>query len=173
MAGGAVRLTVPEGWGEMQLDPLKRNYLQVTSNRTVTVDLVGDNSADDISDQSRIVVVNIGDRFEKGNWIRFDYGAGTGSADNRGAEASSTIDVAKFMIESARDDSHNFMPVEGVKPTAVEKNVTNKKLLGKVFTDADDMADGYLRLDVIGAVDGSGTGSFEIAGSKAGETDVS
>ena len=103
MKGGAVRLTIPEDWGELQLDPLERNYLQVRSNRSVTVDLAGDSSPDQGDDQSRVVVVEIGDRFEKGDYIQFDYGAGTGSKENRGAEASPTIDIATFTIESARD----------------------------------------------------------------------
>ena len=167
MKGGAVRLIIPEAWGEMQLDPLKRNYLQVRSNRSVTVDLAGDSSPDQGDDQSRVVVVEIGDRFEKGDYIQFDYGAGTGSKENRGAEASSTIDIATFTIESARDSSYDFALLKGEEATAVEKNVTNKDLLGKIYEDNP----GHLRLAVKGAGDGSGAGTFEIAGSKAGETD--
>ena len=173
MKGGAVRLTIPEKWGELQLDPLEQNYLQVRSNRTVTVDLAGDNSTDQIDDQSRVVVANIGDRFEKGDYIQFDYGAGRGSAENRGAEASAGIGLAMFKIESARDDNFDFMPLKGVEATAIEKSVTNKKLLGKVYEGDDETANGYLRLDVIGAVDGSGTGTFEIAGSNEGESGLS
>ena len=127
MKGGAVRLTIPEKWGELQLDPLERNYLQVRSNRTVTVDLAGDNSTDQIDDQSRVVVANIGDRFEKGDYIQFDYGAGRGSAENRGAEASSTIGIAMFKIESARDDNFDFMPLKGVKRQPLLRRVSPTK----------------------------------------------
>ena len=57
--------------------------------------------------------------------------------------------------------------LKGEEATPVEKNVTNKDLLGKVYEDNP----GDLRLEVKGAGDGSGGGTFEIAGSEAGETD--
>ena len=74
MDGGALRFTIPEGWGAMQEDPLERNHIDV--------DVSGPNAAltdSEILDDGRQVVATL-ETFGKGNKVIFTYGGGDWSA---------------------------------------------------------------------------------------------
>ena len=142
MDGGAVRFTIPDDWGAMQDDPLERNYIEVDAAGSGAT-LEGD---PEIVDDGLAVEVNL-KTFGKGHKVTFTYGGGTGSRDNRGAEAQVELGEATFMIESFGGGSDN----EGFVDITVDDE-----------PDTDDP----LTIEVKGAESGSGDGTFEIMSTK-------
>ena len=158
MGGGAVRLTIPSGWGEMQnTNAADFNHVAVRSPvKDVTL------NADAFVDG--VAIVNLpGDAdnpnaFRKGNYFTLIYG---GAPGNKGAEAQDTIGVASFTIESAGNSDGNFAKLTSTDAAPS----SNPKGLGEIFKGAD----GALKIDVKSGADGSGTAEVEIAGTSAGK----
>ena len=151
MDGGAVRFTIPEGWGAMQEDPLELNHIDV--------DVSGTGAAltdSEILDDGLSVVANL-TTFGKGHKVTFTYGGGSGARDSRGAAAQADIGEATFMVESMGSSDGDYVDIRD-----------------------DDAADSAnpLTVEVKGAESGSGEGVVEIVKSKSGdglydgETDV-
>ena len=151
MDGGAVRLTIPEDWGLMQDDTLKRNYIQVDGSSDAVLGDV------EILDDGLSVEVGL-TTFGAGDKVIFTYGGGTGARESRGAEAQGEIGEATFVVESMGGSSGG----------------------GFVDIREDDAADteDLLTFDVKGAESGTGDGTHEIMATTAdlglydGETDA-
>ena len=124
MDGGAVSLERPEGWGLMQNDPLKLNYVRVVVSSRASLaaeDPITFEEGDKTDGAERVVVTL--KTFAKDDTLTFFYGDGSGGAGNKGAEAQDDIadpDIngstgAFFTIRSA--GSANGVPenIEGVK----------------------------------------------------------
>ena len=143
MDGGAVRFTIPEGWGAMQdEDNLKRNYTEIDVSGS------GAEKTDhEILDDGLQVVANL-KTFGKGNKVTLTYGGGRGGRDDRGATAQEDIGEATFMVESMGGADGDFVDIRG-----------------------DDAADAAnpLAIEIKGAESGSGEGIVEIVKSKSGE----
>ena len=155
MDGGAVRLVTPPGWGTLQDDDAtEANYVEVdvSSGRGTATANVGSNAA-----------VAYLEGLVKGSVVKFTYGGGTVDSRN-GAEVQSSIavaDPAKFIIETDGDGDSIFVNVRGIQRTkAAIKVTTDAKTipLGVVYRDLP----GELRVEVVGADDGSGTAEVEI-----------
>ena len=151
MDGGAVRLTIPDDWGLMQDNTLKRNYIEVDVSRGA---MLGDV---EIVDDGLAVEANL-TTFGEGDVVTFIYGGGDGDRESgRGAEAQEDIGEAIFMVESQGSSDGGFV------------NITDD--------DAADTED-PLAFQIKGAESGSGDGVVEIMATKAleglydGETDV-
>ena len=162
MGGGAVRLTIPSEWGEMQIDDAAGNNLIAIRSPVKDVKLISDDLDDDDGDS--IVTAQLpGDAddlnaFDDGDYVIFIYG---GAPGNAGAEAGDTIGLATFTIESDGDGDGAFGKLTSTRavPTAPAKAV------GKIYKDAD----GALKVDVESGADGSGTSAVEIAGTSFGK----
>ena len=111
MDGGAVRLTIPPGWGPMQQDPLERNYIQVVPRSALA-----DEDPLDLTDDGVTITATL-KKFAAGNTLTFIYGDGTGAADKKGAEAQDDIDSAFFEIDADADADGVFASVEGEEPS--------------------------------------------------------
>ena len=155
MDGGKVSLEIPDGWKDMQRDPTKRNYIEISASSGATL-----NEADY---GPRIVIANL-NKFGKGKTVTFTYGGGTGA--EIGAQAQTTLGVTDFIIKSDGDGNGTFTLIKGIKQEDADKAI-NEKALGQVY----DSAPGELKLDVIGGSDGQGTASVSIETSKAGAQD--
>ena len=149
-------LQIPPDWGAMQEDPLERNYIRVTTSRRGSLDGTPDRGSD-------IVIANL-NKLGPRDTVSFIYGGGTGSRAKRGAEAQDTIGTATFMVKSAGDLSGTLESVEGKRALEGDEAKSNPDGLGEVFTGAK----GELKIAVTGAVDGTGTATFEIVDTKAG-----
>ena len=147
MNGGAVSFQIADGWGTMQRDPLKRNYIDITSSG-----MLGD-----VDYGSKIVVAHLEELGPEGT-VTFSYGDGSGGRDNEGAEAQRNIGVADFKIKSDGDGDGMFDDVAGSKELTTVLKETNPEGLGEVFTNAK----GLLKIDVTAASDGQGTAKREI-----------
>ena len=156
MDGGRVLFQIPRDWGDMQRDPLERNYIRVATSRSAELTDV------DYGDE---IVIAILDELGPGQTVSFIYGGGTGSRTNRGAEAQNLIGTTTFTIKSDGNGDGRFQSVEGERALEGDEEEANPKGLGEVFTDAP----GELKLAVTGAIDGSGTATVEIVDTKAGE----
>ena len=172
MDGGAVRLVIPDKWGNLQDDDAtERNYVEVdvvTGRGTATA-----NVAD------RAVIADL-EGVEKGSVVRFTYGGGTVTTRN-GAEVQPSITTsdapAEFIIETDGDGNGSFSDVWGIQLTTaqVTENSDDKtKTLGAVSRDAydgyatDTAGVGLLRVAVTGATDGSGSAEVEIVATAKG-----
>ena len=107
MDGGAVRLVIPDGWGNLQDDDSTlANYVQVSVRN-------GGKATANVA--NRAVIANL-TGVEAGSVVRFSYGGGTVKSRN-GAEAQATIASAKapaeFEIESDGDGDGAFTNVRG------------------------------------------------------------
>ena len=139
MDGGAVRFTIPDGWGEMQdEDSLELNHIAVEVTGSGAV-LDGDPeiSADGISVEANLKTFGEGDK------VTFTYGGGTARESN-GAVAQAEIGNATFMIESYGGDSGDNSGVVDIRD------------------DDEADTDDPLVVEVKGAASGSGDGEFEI-----------
>ena len=141
MDGGAVRLTIPPGWGELQDDPLKRNYIEVEVSGSGAA--LGDPTFEIAPDDSRVVVANL-KTFGEGDKLTFTYGGGTGSREDRGAEAQEEIDDAIFTLASRGGSDGEFEDI----------------------TDEDSLKE--LTIPVKSGEGGSGEGVVEIIATTAG-----
>ena len=143
MDGGAVRFTRPEGWGDMQDDPLELNHIDVdvSGSGAVLTD-------SEILDDGLSVVANL-TTFGKGHKVTFTYGGGTGARDSRGATAQEAeIGESTFMVESMGSSDGDYVDIR-----------------------IDDIADSTnpLTIEVKGAESGTGEAEVEIVGNKSGE----
>ena len=158
MGGGAVRLTIPAGWGPMQgTDAAAKNHIAVRSSikdvkintdslvdGIVVADLPGD--ADNPND------------FRSGNTLTFVFGGAPGGL---GAQVQNDIGVASFTIESDGDGDGGF----GKLSSTTAKPASNPMGLGQIYMGAD----GALKVDVVSGADGSGTAKVDIVSTSAGK----
>ena len=155
MDGGKVSLEIPPGWGSMQEDPTKRNYVTVTGSAVSALD-VGSNRA-------IATVRSLG----KGGSFRFIYGGGTSSSNN-GVEVQDDIGIAQFTVKSDGDGDDVFDLVTSDLKYEDKEKIRNPKKLGKTYADAP----GVLQIDVTGASDGSGTVTVDPTEVRAAANDV-
>ena len=109
MGGGAVRLTIPPEWGEMQIDDAAANNLIAIRSPISGITLISDDLDDDDGD-SIVTAMLPGDAddlnaFDDGDYLTFIYG---GAPANMGAVAGDTIGLVNFTIESDGDDDGAF-----------------------------------------------------------------
>ena len=115
MEGGAVRLSIPKGWGSLQDDDAtEANYLEVdVSGGGSATTNVGPNAA--IATLSGVV---------EGSVVEFTYGGGTVASRN-GAQVQSTLAGPKapaaFVIASDGDGNGSFKSVQGMQRTKAQK----------------------------------------------------
>ena len=152
MDGGKVSLELPTGWGDMQRDPTQRNYINMHASG-------GSLNTPDYG--SRIVVANL-KKFGRGATVTFTYGGGTGA--QIGAEVQTKIGVADFTIKSSGEGSSIPVLLKGEEQSDSSRGGVNAGL-GRVY----DTAPGLLKLKVVGASDGRGTATVEIAKSNVGD----
>ena len=158
MDGGAVRLTIPPGWGPMQQDPLERNYIQVVPRSALA-----DEDPLDLTDDGVTITATLKE-FAAGNTLTFIYGDGTGAADKKGAEAQDDIDSAFFEIDADADADGVFASVKGEEPS---EDLPESNLPGKVYDKAGEH--GILEVVVEGAESGTGEVTVTVEKNKAGE----
>ena len=106
MDGGAVRLVIPDDWGDLQdEDATEANYVEV--------DVVEGRGSATANVADRAVIANL-TGVEKDSVVRFSYGGGTVASRN-GAEVQPTIAGPKapaaFEIESDGDGNGSFEDV--------------------------------------------------------------
>ena len=150
MDGGYVSLDLPStGWGLMQRDPAQRNYVEISDNPNVTLELPT------ITESSSKAVAKIG-KLGAGQSFTFVYGSGNGAMTN-GAQVQDDLGIATFMIESDGDGDGIFAKITSEKErTSVEKQ-TNPDQLGTIFKMiGKQKGDGQLRVEVKAAADGTG-----------------
>ena len=157
MDGGAVSLRIPSGWGLLQRDPEKPNYIDVK---------IGSRSLgeDDIAVAPTVISVTL-DEFDHNDTLEFVYGGGTPGSDI-GAKVQDEIGTVAFTIYSKGNSNGRFEAVEGI-PRA---GTIEDDLLGTVYL-ADDEAetsDGQLRIKVRSGDDGTGNAKFAISRSQSG-----
>ena len=150
MDGGAVRFTIPDGWGEMQdEDPLELNYIEVDVSGT-DAELDGD---PEITDDGLSVGANL-ETFGEGDKVTFTYGGGSAGSESNGAVAQADISNATFMIESYGGDSGDNDDFRDIR---------------EVGDDDEADTEDPLTIVVKGAAGGSGDGTAEIKSTSAGE----
>ena len=166
MDGGAVRLVIPDEWGDLQDD-------DATEANYVEVDVVQGSGSATANVADRAVIANL-TGVESGSVVRFSYGGGTVDSRN-GAVVQPAITTpnapAPFIIESDGDGNGSFTNIRGMQRTKAQKDADAKadnekpaKPLGAVYdTDA-----GMLFVAVTGADDGSGTAEVEIVATGSG-----
>ena len=160
MDGGAVRLTRPDDWGDMQLDPLKLNHVKVDVSGGASL---ADDDPVETENDGESVVVTLKD-FDDGDKLTFLYGGGTGSDANKGAVAQDEIGMATFIIESMgkkEEDEGEFQLVEGIKPP---DPLPETDFPVTVYNDNI----GALEFEVKGAESGSGEVTVKVEKSKTG-----
>ena len=143
MDGGQVRLEIPGGWaldGLQGDDPDGDNYVKVQAES-------GGELREDSAIGTDRVVAYLGD-FGYNNQVRFTF-------DNLQAQRS--LGIANFTIYSAGTRGEDLIPVEGVAiPEGVDTEL-KKVAQRKVLDPGDEGRDGFLRIQVGGGGDGSGT----------------
>ena len=148
MDGGSVSFEPATGWGDLQQDPTKINYIDVqVSGRGAELGVVDYGS--------RIVVANLM-TLPPGGEVEFSYGGGTVD-DSNGAQAQSDIGIANFIIKSAGSANGQLKELSGEELTDDDKE-TNEKALGRVY----DSAAGVLKVAVMGASDATGFGDVTV-----------
>ncbi len=158
MDGGAVTLEIPDGWGALQEDPTKRNYVTV---RGAGVSLL----PDDINDRHAIATI---DTLAEGGSFRFIYGGGTGSDSDVGAEVQDNVGTAQFVIKSDGDGDGVFdFLTSDLEHTGREK-IRNPDKTQWIYEDAP----GVLQIKVTSALDGTGTVTLDTASVRAASDDV-
>ena len=157
MGGGAVRLTIPSDWGEMQnSDAAALNHIAVRSP-VKGVELNADSLVDGVAIATLPGGADDMNAFRRGNYVTFIYG---GAPGNKGAEAQDTVGVASFTIESAGNSDGNFAKLTSTTAAPA----SNAKGLGTIYKGAD----GALKIDVKSGADGSGTAKVETVSSSVG-----
>ena len=157
MDGGQVSLEHPAGWGAFSSDPATLNYVRVTASSGASIA--------ETDNGGSIIIVTL-DKCPPNGTITFVYGTGTGA--KRGAMAQDATGVAAFTLKSQGDDFGTLALVTGDRKKATVTD-DDPKYLGETFSDADPL--GQLRVDVVGADDGRGTGEVILVMSKAGDQD--
>ena len=163
MDGGAVRVVIPDDWGNLQDD-------DATEANYVEVDVVSGRGSAEANVADRAVNANL-TGVEAGSVVRFSYGGGTVSSRN-GAEVQPSIAGPKapaaFEIESDGDGNGSFADIRGAQRTKAVKDAEAKAettALGAVY----DTDPGMLFVAVTGGDDGSGTAEVEIVNTAKGE----
>ena len=167
MDGGKVSLEIPTGWGDMQNDPTKRNYLTTR-----------DSGVDSLDVGSRRAIATIGE-LAKGESFRFIYGGGT-AGDSNGIEVQDSVGIAVFTIKSDGDGDEVFKAVNPPKDDPGKhkgrNKIRNPDALGQIYGETDDpditVGAGILRIKVTSALDGTGTATVDITDVRAADDDV-
>ena len=139
MDGGMVVLEKPNGWGDMQDDPTKRNYVTTRGSGVASLDVGATRSIATIS------------KLAKGGSFRFIYGGGTAGTSN-GVEVETDPKTAQFMIKSDGDGDGVFKPIASTLKHEGREKIRNPDKLGKIFNDDA----GILQVKVTSAADGQG-----------------
>jgi len=155
MNGGKVSLEIPSGWGLMQEDPTKRNYITTRGSAVSSLEVRG---------VSAIATVRT---LSRGGSFRFIYGGGTTSSNN-GVEVQDDPGIAAFTIKSDGDGDEVFASVESDLKHEGREKIRNPKKLGRVYADAP----GILQIEVSGAADGTGTATVYPTEVRAAADDV-
>ena len=157
MGGGAVRLTIPAGWGPMQAgDAAAKNHIAVRSSiKGVTI------NTDSLVDGIVVADMPGGDDnpngFRSGDTLTFVFGGAPGGL---GAKVQNDIGVASFTIESDGDGDGGF----GKLSSTTAAPASNPKGLGQIYKGAE----GALKVDVVSGADGSGTAKVDIVSTSVG-----
>ena len=158
MGGGAVRLTIPDGWGPMQHDDAAaKNHIAVRSS-------IKDVKPNYDSLVDGIIVADLpGDadnpnKFRSGNTLTFVFGGAPGGL---GAKVQNDVGVASFMIQSDGDGDGGF----GDLTSTTAAPTSNAKGLGQIYKGAN----GALKVDVTSGADGSGTAKVDIVSTSVGK----
>ena len=106
MDGGAVRFTIPEGWGASRM----RTILSATITGIDVSGSGAEKTDHEILDDGQSVVANL-KTFGKGNKVTLTYGGGRGGREDRGAEAQENIGEATFMVESMGSGDGDFVDI--------------------------------------------------------------
>ena len=96
MDGGKVSLEIPGGWGAMQRNPSKLNYISVTGNSNVSL------AEPVVGATSNTAVASI-TKLAKDKTFTFVYGGGTNPANN-GVEVPTRTGDYSFIIRSDADN---------------------------------------------------------------------
>lgn len=139
MDGGMVVLEKPTGWGDMQDDPTKRNYVTTRGSGVASLDVGATRTIATIS------------KLAKGGSFRFIYGGGTAGTGN-GVDVDTNPGTAKFMIKSDGDGDGVFVSIKSELKHEGREKIRNPDKLGKIFNDAA----GELQVKVTSAADGQG-----------------
>ena len=140
MDGGRVSLEIPSGWGLMQDDPTRRNYVTTRGGAVSSLDVRGS-----------IVEATVR-RLARGGSFRFVYGGGTSSANN-GVEVQDDIGIAQFIVKSDGDGDGVYTAVKSDLKYEGREEIRNPKKVGRIYEDEP----GVLQIEVSGAADGTGT----------------
>ena len=169
MDGGAVRLVIPDDWGDLQdEDATEANYVEV--------DVVEGRGSAEANVADRAVIANL-TGVEKGSVVRFSYGGGTVASRN-GAEVEPSIRTVlriplHLKLSRMAMVMVSFADVRGMQRTkAVQEGRGNKGSSGKRSLKMGTVYDsfpGMLFVTVTGADDGSGTAEVEIVSTAKGE----
>ena len=158
MGGGAVRLTIPAGWGPMQSsDAAAKNHIAIRSS-------IKDVKPNYDSLVDGIIVADLpgdGDKpnaFRSGNTLTFVFGGAPGGL---GAKVQNDVGVPSFMIHSDGDGDGGFEPLTSTTAAPA----SNPKGLGQIYKGAN----GALKVDVTSGADGSGTAKVEIVSTSVGK----
>ncbi len=154
MDGGAVSLELPSGWGSMQNDPQKRNYITTRGSGVSSLEI-----------GSNLVIATI-DKLAKGGSFRFIYGGGTGA--DVGAEVQDVVGTADFTIKSDGDGDGVFALITSELEHKDREKIRNPDKTGKIYKDRP----GILQIKVTGALDGTGTATVDTETVRAAADDV-
>ncbi len=154
MDGGAVSLELPSGWGSMQNDPQKRNYITTRGSGVSSLEI-----------GSNLVIATI-DKLAKGGSFRFVYGGGTGA--DVGAEVQDVVGTADFKIKSDGDGDGVFALITSDLEHKDREKIRNPDKTGKIYKDKP----GILQIKVTGALDGTGTVAVDTTTVRAAADDV-
>ena len=100
MDGGAVRITIPQTWGNPQNDdPEEPNYVKVTVSSGATL------TSEVLHDEGRFVQANL-TTFGAGDNVSFTYGGGRGAS--KGAVAQADLGEVVFLVESRGGSDGTF-----------------------------------------------------------------
>ena len=151
MPDGHVSLEIPAGWGRLQRDPSKRNYITISGNSNVSL-------VEPALDGSAIKAVAEIKKLEKDGIFKFVYGGGSHPANN-GVDVPSRTGVYAFTIRSDGDGNGVFADITSKKELEGDDTVLNPDKLGTIF----DGAAGVLNISVATAAAEDGAGSVTVA----------
>ncbi len=154
MDGGAVSLELPSGWGSLQNDPQKRNYVTTRGSGVSSLEIT-----------NSLVIATI-DKLAKGGSFRFIYGGGTGS--DVGAEVQDVVGTADFTIKSDGGGDGVFALITSELEHKDREKIRNPDKTGKIYKDKP----GVLQIKVTSALDGTGTVAVDTTTVRAAADDV-
>ena len=155
MDGGAVILEIPSGWGDLQWDPIKRNYVSVDDRANISLDI-----------QSRFVIANI-TKLARDQSFTLTLGGGTSPATN-GVEVQNTIGTAQFTIKSDGDGDGVFALITSELEHKDREQILNPDKTGRIYRDAP----GIMQVKVTSALDGTGAATVDKMSVRAADEDV-